>query len=414
MARNPIRRLSMLVGACALGSCTEHRTAYPPPAPPPGPAPAANAPAPVPNAAPVVALAPGPPPAPVVFSELPPLMFTAGRTPKLVPIVKNVYDLFALSPDGKSWVSSDSLTPDGTRHQKEGARLHTPTTGQDGIPVEAWVPNARFSADGSRVLVASWGMGALAVLEVATGKVLFETTAEACQARFDGPNTVVYHTKSAEPNARLMRADVSTRTITPLGGGRRVEYCEAPPDGSAFVTDWNGERAYVDGRTGAALPLAVPANVDVAMSKAANRYCVGTASGFVCTHLPDGGSEQVWARPSSSYVDWSPAGQHALIRYAPDPDGVYDGWAWVDFGAKTVRRLQGFRGYSGSMFAVHPGGQIVSIGSGSGLYVYEMTKGKVFFAAHRPLYENLVDPNLPRRVVVGTDNVKDFFYVDVP
>jgi len=350
----------------------------------------------------------------VVFSELAPLGFTAGRTPKLVPIVKNVYDLFALSPDAKSWVSSDSLTPDGKRHQKEGSRLHTPTTGQDGVVIEAWVPYARFSADGSRVLVSSWGGGSLAVLDVATAKVLFETNAEACQARFDGPNAVVFHTKSPEPNARLMRADISNRTVTPLGAGRRVEYCEAPPDGSAFVTDWNGERWYVDGRTGAAMPLAVPASTEIAMSKGANRYCVGSESGFRCTHLPDGGQEQIWARPSSYSVDWSPEGQHALIRYAPDPDGVYDGWAWVDFGARTVRRLQGFRGYSGSTFDVHPGGQIVSIGSGSGLYAYDMQKGKVFFAAHRPLFENQVDPNLPRRVVVGTDNVKDFFYVDVP
>ncbi len=111
---------------------------------------------------------------------------------------------------------------------------------------------------------------------------------------------------------------------------------------------------------------------------------------------------------------FGPDGQHALIRFITSPEGVYDGYGWVDFAARTVRKLVGFRGYSGSMFTVGLGGKLISAGSGSGLYVYDMERGKVRFAAHRPLYENRFDANLPRRVVVGTDNVKDEFYVDVP
>jgi hypothetical protein len=130
--------------------------------------------------------------------------------------------------------------------------------------------------------------------------------------------------------------------------------------------------------------------------------------------LPDGGIERIWSRPTSDSMTFGSDGQHALITYVAKPDGVYDSFAFVDFAAKTVRRLTGFRGYSGSLFAVHPQGKLISIGSGNGLYVYDVERGKVRFAAHRPLYENRIDPNFPRRVLIGTDNVKDEFHVDVP
>jgi hypothetical protein len=125
--------------------------------------------------------------------------------------------------------------------------------------------------------------------------------------------------------------------------------------------------------------------------------------------------ENVWSRATSDSMDFAPEGNHALIRYVTKPAvGVYDGWAWVDFTARTVRPLAGIKATSGSMFMLHPAGKLVSIGSGRGVYVYDMERGVVRFGPHNELYDNVLDRNFPRRVVIGTDNVEDIFYVDVP
>jgi hypothetical protein len=362
--------------------------------------------------APPDALAPGPVPAPVTFTELPPLVFRHGAPLELLPIAKYVYEFHALSPDARSWVSSNSSSQDGKRPMKEGARLFTPSF-PDGVVFDSWVPSARFFADGSRVLVWSFGGGALAVLDVATGRTVFERRATVCAARFDGPDHVVFHESSKESDARLWRVEISSGKVAALGAPRASEFCEASADGSAWIAYYDQTRAFVDGRTGAALAIRPPENAAVTLSPGANRYCLPSETDLSCVHLPDGGSERVWSRATSEYMVFGPDGQHALVRYITSPEGVYDGYAWVDFAARTVRVLSGFRSYSGSTPLIHPGGKLVSAGSGSGLYVYDMERGTVRFAAHRPLYENEIDVNNPRRVVVGTDNVKDEFYVDV-
>jgi hypothetical protein len=376
-----------------------------------GPAPVGSSTTLAPSASPVIT--PGPPPPPVTFSELPPLSFQKGAPLKLQPIAKYVYDFYALSPDAKSWVSSNASAQDGKRPIDSGTRLFTPSF-PDGVGIEAHVPTARFLPDGSRVLVWSFGNGDLAVLEVATGKTLYRREGAVCAARFDGPDQVVFHESSKDPDARLWRVQISTGQTTPLGAPRVSDFCEASADGSAWVAHLDDTRVFVDGKTGATLAIQPPKDANVVLAAGATRYCLPSPSGLSCVRLPGGGVEQIWSRPTSESMTFSPDGEHALVTYVAKPDGIYDSFAWIDFAAKTVRSLNGFRGYSGSLFALHPQGKLISIGSGNGLHVYDVERGKVRFAAHRPLYENRVDPNLSRRVLIGTDNVKDEFYVDVP
>lgn len=358
---------------------------------------------------------PGPPPPLVTFTELPPQRFKPDAPLRLVPIATNIYDLFALAPDAKSWVASAARTPDGKRPLDEGSRLFTPRF-PDGVPIAAWVPSAQYTPDGSRVLVWSFGNGALAVVDVASGKTVYEHTAAVCAARWSGPNEIVFHQSSNEADARLYRVDLANGKRTPLGLPRASEYCEANPDGSAWIAYYDARRVYIDGRTGATLPIHPPTgdDVDVALSPGAQRYCIATDQGLTCHRLPDGRLEHVWARATASEMEFAPEGDHALIRYVDNPEGVFAGWAYVDFRAHTVRPLQNFKPTSGSLFKLHPGGSLASIGSSAGLVVYDMGRSKVRVAPHNEMYANDIDRNLPRRVVVGTDGVKDEFYVDVP
>lgn len=404
---------SVTVILAVVMACGSRPTRYPAPSGP-GPGMGPQSVAVASGAAPVVAstIVPGPPPPPVTFTELPVQNFTKGASLKLVPVVKNVYEIFALAPDTKSWIASAPLTPDGKRNLKEGPRLFSPAF-PDGLVIDVWVASASYYPDGSRAMV--WGFGGgLAVVEVGTGKFLYQRDGALCNARWNGPDEIVFHESSKEPDARLWRVKLSTGQVTPLGGPRVSEFCEANADGSAWLTRYDDIIQYVDGRTGATLPIHVTTQGEPRLSPGANRYCIGNESGLTCTHLPDGGMEHVWSRPTSDYIDFDPEGEHALIRYVNSPDGVYAGWAWVDFKARTVRRMTGFKGTTGSTFELHPKGQLISIGSSRGLYVYDMDRGKVRFAPHSELYDNKNDPNFPRRMLVGTDNVEDIFYVDVP
>jgi hypothetical protein len=407
-------RLARPVGIVALlcASCAAKPTRYPAPqsawqAPNAAPSPSAPS-APAPTTPPV--FTPPPPPPDVTFTELPELRFRAGPPLKLVPIATNVYDFAALSPDATSWLASLSRTPNGKAPLKEGLRLVTPAL-PDGQPVDSWVPFARFSPDGRRALV--WSFGGFAVIEIPSGRRLFEGQIAACAARFSGPDEIVLHQYSKEPDARLLRLRLSTGQLTPLGAPRQAETCEASPDGSRWLVSGYDTKTYVDGATGAAIPITAPAGTEIALSPGANRHCFGSERGLSCVRWPDGGVEHVWARPTGDSPTFDLDGRFALVTYVDNPEGVYRGFAFVDFDARTVRILKGFRGYSGSLFIVHPGGKLISIGSGSGLHVFDVERGQSRFAAHRPLYDNHADPNLPRRVIVGTDNVEDVFYVDV-
>lgn len=397
----------------AASSCASRSARRPPNGPPPGTG--FGAPPIVAPSAQTVAsvLVPPPPPPPVAFTELPPLAFKNGAPLKLSPVVKSVYHLYALSPDARSWIASAPQTPDGKLELDAGPHLFTRAFPQ-GVKVDVGVPSARFHPDGGRVLIWGYG-GGLAVLDVPTGKTLWQRDGAVCNARFDGPDQIVFHESSKDPDAHLWRVTLSSKQATRLGAARVSDFCEANADGSAWIAHLDDVRAYVDGRTGAALPLRPPANVDVALSKGANRYCTGGEAGLSCVRLPDGGVENVWSRATSADMDFDPDGQHALIRYVRNPaEGIYDGWAFVDFVARTVRPLVKFKATSGSLFVVHPAGKLISIGSGRGAYVYDMERGVVRFAAHAALYDNMVDANLPRRLVIGTDNVEDVFYVDIP
>jgi hypothetical protein len=86
----------------------------------------------------------------------------------------------------------------------------------------------------------------------------------------------------------------------------------------------------------------------------------------------------------------------------------------VDFEAVTVRALPDVRATSGSLFDLGPNGTLLSIGSALGLYVYDLERGELRFAAHAPLYGNDSFPYQPRRLVAGTDEPMDLFIVDVP
>jgi hypothetical protein len=410
-----MRRLSSVGFALlVVGACSGRATRYPPPRTAPGPGPVAVPVGVNPEAVAPSVIVPGPPPPPVTFSELPTLAFKKGASLKLTPVVKGVYHLYALSPDTKSWIASAPQTPDGKKRIDEGTRFFSPAF-PDGMKIEAWVPSATFYPDGSRVLVWSFGNGALAVVDANSGKTLYERTAAVCNARFDGPDQIVFHESSKDPDAHLWRVKISTGQAMQLGGARVADYCEANADGSAWIAYLDDTRVYVDGKTGATLPIQPPANAQVKLSAGANRYCLPSESGLSCVRLPDGGVEQVWSRPTSEYMDFDPEGQHALIRYVRNvQEGVYDGWAYVDFVARTVRPLTGFKATTGSTFEVHPNGKLISIGSSRGVYIYDMERGVLRFAPHNELYDNLLDRNFPRRIVIGTDGVEDIFYVDVP
>lgn len=129
---------------------------------------------------------------------------------------------------------------------------------------------------------------------------------------------------------------------------------------------------------------------------------------------PDERTERVWTKPTSDTLVFDGGGTHALITYAGGPDTVRDSFALVDFAALSVRPLRGVKATSGSLFALTPGAKLLTIGSGSGLHVYDLERGQKRFAAHRPLYGNHVFPHHPRRIVAGTDEPMDLFLVDVP
>ena len=93
---------------------------------------------------------------------------------------------------------------------------------------------------------------------------------------------------------------------------------------------------------------------------------------------------------------------------------MYDDYALVDFEAGVARPVQGARGTSGSLFKLHPGGTLLTIGSSAGLYVYDLERAQVRFAPHRPLYGNFAFPFHPRKLVAGTDEPMDLFLVEVP
>lgn len=357
-------------------------------------------PAPPPSASAPLPEAPRPTPSSVTFSVGQPIQFRGGPALKLAPIAKQTA-IHALSPDAKSWVIDG---PDNT------VKLVTPAFPQ-GVSHPVWVPSALFSDDGSKVLI--WSTSDLAVMDVQSGRLLGKREGSICAARFSGDNEVVFHESSKEPTARFWRWTLGAPAALPLGPGREADYCYASRDGTSWLVESYDKRWYLDGKSGGARPISPPAQGG-ALSLAGNRACVGDDNGFSCVRYPDERTERVWSKPSSDYVVFDSAGAHAMIVYAEGADGVRQSYALVDFGALTVRPLRGVKATSGSMFTLSPGAKLLTIGSGSGLFVYDVERAQTRFAAHRPLYGNHVFPHHPRRVVAGTDEPMDLFLVEVP
>lgn len=373
---------------------------YPPPSsgmPAPGASitPGAQSSAPPPPVAP-------PPPPPVTFSELPALVFKPGPALRPQTLAPGAGSFIALSPDGRSAVV-----------ETDAVRLFTPSMPQ-GMVLDARVPSAVFTADGTRLLSWGFGMSELSVVDVATGRVLAKREGEYCAARFLTPDQVVFHDTSLDGTARLSKLDVSTGRVTPLSLPHSVEYCTASADGHRWLTDANGKRAFIDGVSGQLRPLAVDEAGNVVAAVGAARYCLASEKGFDCVRVPDSREEHVWKKPTSDTMYWDPDGAFALITFVDNPEGVYSSYAWVDFAAMTVRELRGIKGRSGSLFQIHPGGQVISIGSGSGVYAYDLARGRVHFAAHSPLYSNDFAQGQPRRIVAVEDDSGKMFTIDVP
>lgn len=369
--------------------------------PPPRRPPPASAPHPAPSAV-LTAEPPAdrypPPPAPN-FTEGPAIRFRTGGTLKLKPIAKQTR-IIALSPDGRSWVLDDSHV----------ARLFTPGN-PAGVGVNVWVPSARFSADGARVLI--WSTRGLALLDVATGRTLASRDGAICGAAFLGTDRIVFHQESDDPDARFWHWKIGEPKPAALGPAREARTCHVSLDGERWLVEGYRTLAFIDGRTGQARPLAEPGTHDV-VSPAGNRTCTGAETGMVCVRYPDLSIERVWMVPTSSSMVFDSTGNHALITFVDGPDGVYDAYAFVDFDARTVRRMHGVRATSGSLFSLGPDGKILTIGSGQGLYVYDLDKALIRFAPHSPLYGNFTFPYNPRRLVAGTDEPMDLFIVEVP
>jgi hypothetical protein len=304
--------------------------------------------------------------------------------------------ILALSPDAKGWViEGDNNT----------AKLITPTL-PSGVAHEVWVPNALFSADGSEVVI--WSTGGLVVLDTNSGRTLLSRQGPVCAARFVDHDMLVYHEASKEVDARLWRIGIRSGSATALGAERAAETCGASLDGRSWLVESYGVRSFVDGETGLARVLPKEADA-AALSRAGNRWCLGDDAGFSCVRYPDERREDVWTRKSSDSVVFDITGDHAFIAYANDPDDVRDAFAFVDFAAQTIRPLEGVRATSGSLFDLGPEGKLLTIGSGSGLWVYDLERGVKRFGAHRPLYGNFSFPYLPRVLVAGTDEPMDLF-----
>ena len=339
-------------------------------------------------------------PTTVSFKLGPAIEFRAGAALKPVPIAKQTA-IHALSPDAKSWVIDG---PNNT------ALLVSPGLPQP-VSQSVWVPSARFSDDGTQVLI--WSMSGLAVIEVATGKFLARRDGAICGARFSGPREIVFHEESKEADARFWRWAPGAPQPTALGAARKAETCQAAADGSLWLVESYAERSVIDGRTGGARVIAPP-DRGGSLSPGGNRVCTGDDRGLSCLRQPDQRTERVWDKPTSDFIVFDNSGSHAMISYADGADGVRDAFALVSFEAQTVEPLRGVKGTSGSMFALTTGAKLLTIGSGSGLWVYDIERRQKRFAAHRPLYGNHVFPHHPRRVVAGTDEPMDLFLVDVP
>jgi hypothetical protein len=281
----------------------------------------------------------------------------------------------------------------------------------NGVERPVWVPSALFSADGSRVAI--WSSNGLDVLDVGSGKTLAAREGPVCGARFLSRDLLVFFEESKEADARLWHLDLASGKATPRGRARAAETCHASIDGTRWLVDAYDTRAFVDGTTGRARPLAKSA-MGAALSKAGNRFCLGAEAGLTCVRLPDERIEQVWTRKTSDRIVFDLTGEHAFITFADGSDDVRDAFALVDFEAVTVRALPDVRATSGSLFDLGPNGTLLSIGSALGLYVYDLERGELRFAAHAPLYGNDSFPYQPRRLVAGTDEPMDLFIVDVP
>lgn len=387
-----------------LATCTEQHVGVRPVVPAAGPSltqASAAAPSEAASAPPVAEPISGPAlkPSEVSFHEAPTIQFSAGATLKPKKLADRTA-IYALSPDTKSWVIDG---PNNT------ALLITPAFPK-GISHSVWVPSAVFSDDGSKVLI--WSTSDLVVLDVATGRTLAKHTGDICAARFSGASTIVFHESSKDEKARFWRWALDAPAPTALGALRDAEYCYASNDGASWLVESYDKRWYLDGRTGAVRPLAPPAK-GATLSGAGNRSCIGSSAGLVCVRHTDERTERVWSRPTSERIVFESSGSHAMVTFAESSDGVYSSFALVDFETLTVRRLRGAKAQSGSLFALSPGAKLLTIGSRSGLYPYDLERAKVRFAAHSPLFGNFVFPHHPRVLVAGTDEPMDLFLVDV-
>lgn len=388
--------VAVIALACAERGRRQYR--YPPPQAPVGPA-ATAAPSGVASAAAPPTPAPTPTPTSVTLAEQKAITFHGGAPLKLVPIAKQTA-IHALSPDARSWVID---APGNT------VKLVTPLL-PAGVSHPVWVPSAIFSDDGSKVAI--WSTSGLAVFEVATGRLLAQRGGDICAARFLGPNAVLFHESSKEPTARLWQWQLGAPAPAPLGSAREADTCRASPDGRSWIVESYDKRWYIDGPSGGARSLPGPQQPGT-VSLAGNRVCVGDDRGLTCVRYPDERTERVWSRPTSDSVVFESNGTHAMITYAKGPDTVRDSFALVDFVALTVRPLVGVKARSGSLFSLSPGAKLLTMGSGSGLWVYDVERAQTRFAAHSPLYGNHVFPHHPRRVVAGTDEPMDLYLVEV-
>jgi hypothetical protein len=290
------------------------------------------------------------------------------------------------------------------------ATLVTPTNRQ-GVDHKYWVGGANFTPDGSRVVI--WSLAGLVVVDVASGRTLTTRKERICAARFASADEVVFHEESNDLAARLWRLRIGASTAVPVGPPRKAEYCRVSQDGTKWLIESYRKASFVDGRR-KAKGRVLPVDPDGRLSAAGNRACSASPQGLACVRFPDRRSEQVWSRPTSDDILFDLAGGHALVVFAKDADGIYDDHALVDFEARTVRPVLGLARASGSLFQLHPGAKLLTIGSGAGLFVYDLERGQRRFAAHRPLYGNFAFPYHPRTVVAGTDEPMDLFLVEVP
>jgi len=335
--------------------------------------------------------------------------------------------------------------PDGETLLLGGASVKVITkSNASGVPLPGTrAYRSAFSPDSKRVVTTDED-GKLVVWSLPSGAVLrkidnavkqFGTLGTnkywAAEVGFPDANTVYVH-----DGCRLKKLDLAnaTSTLVSIGASDFCGRVRVSDDGKRWVVSQEGTKAYgeglwyvrsalVDSTTGVAKTFVDEAKVgaytDVQLSPKGDRLCFErTSLKLSCVGVDDGKVDDVSDAKVDRWFDYDATGEHLLFADRYTPGVAVRGLYWVDFAARTVRRITQMPSAM-QRWGFFGGGRRVGIdGESAGCIAFDLDAAwsMMVMGPKEGAEGFFAVPNNPKRAIAGraVGPSRDLYWIDFP